>query len=329
MDEKEELEQLYQLYLVNRCSAEELNRFFMLINNSKDDRNILELMSASWDDIEAIPETGLLPNFLPKENIQIELPRTKKTRYNFRWVTTAAAVLLLMTGLFFFRSIRQNALDPVHQLASITLDSERKQLVLPDGTKVWLNPNSKLKYPEQFTGETRLLSLDGEAFFEVAHDAAHPFIVQSGKVSTKVLGTSFNISAYPQDAEINVTLVTGKVTVALKQEQNIASDTITANQQININKVESKITKRNLPDAADYLKRRLGIFEFKGATLPEVVRDLERQYQTRIQLSEELDKSMFYGNLDMTKPLTQTLDKFCTVMEVTWKKDGGQYVINR
>lgn len=327
MDEKEELKQLYQMYLTNQCSAAELERFFVLINNSRDDQTILELMSASWDQTQSIPETGLVPDFLPKESIQIKPDRAGKGYFGFRAVAAAAAVLLILTGLFFSRSTLWDAISPVHQLETVTAHTERRQLKLPDGTRVWLGPNSKLKYPDQFRESNRVVSLDGEAFFEVAHDAAHPFIIHSGKVNTRVLGTSFNISAYPQQAEISVTLVTGKVAVALQKENRITSATITANQRISVNKAEGRISKMDFPGASDYLNRRSGIFDYKGAILPEVIKDIELQYQTSIQLSPELNRNLFYGNLDMTKPLTQTLNKLCTVMEVNWKKDGGQYVV--
>ena len=172
-----------------------------------------------------------------------------------------------------------------------------------------------------------MIALEGEAFFEVAPDASHPFIIQSGQVSTRVLGTSFNISAYQQNPDISVTLVTGKVAVALQKENSLAEEVITANQQVTVNKVAGKITKANFPNAGDYLNRRFGRFDYKGTALSEVVKDLELQYQIQIQLSPELSNSLFYGNLDMTKPNTQTLNKLCTVMEATWKKDGGRYVI--
>lgn len=327
MEEKEELKRLYQLYLTNQCTAEELQRFFVLIDNNEDDETILELMSASWDQTQRVPETGLIPDFLPKEAKEIQLSPTRRIRYGFRPVAAAAAILLICTGLFFFRSTVWDAISPAHQLQSFSAQAQRKQLELSDGTKVWLSPNSTLKYPEKFVGNSRMIALEGEAFFEVAQDANHPFIIQSGQVSTRVLGTSFNISAYSQTPDISVTLVTGKVAVALQKENGITEETIVANQQITINKAEGKISKANFPNASDYLNRRLGHFDYKGTALAEVVKDLELQYQIKIQLSPDLNKSLFYGNLDMTKSSTQTLNKLCTVMEANWKKDGGQYVI--
>lgn len=327
MEEKEELKQLYQLYLTNQCSAEELERFFVLIKNSKDDEALLDLMSASWDQTQGIPESGLLPDFLPKETKQHQFPPTRRIRFGYWPVASAAAILLILTCLFFFRSTVWEVISPVHQLETYTANTERKQLQLADGTRVWLSPNSKLKYPEEFKAEQRVVNLDGEAFFEVAHDADHPFIIQSGKVNTRVLGTSFNISAYPQQADISVTLVTGKVSVALQKDNSISEMTIIANQQAVINKAEEKISKSDFPNADDYLNRRLGHFDYKGTAMGEVIRDIALQYQTRIQLSPELRNSLFFGNLDMTKSLVQTLNKLCIVMEARWEKNGGQYVI--
>jgi transmembrane sensor len=327
MEEKEELKRLYQLYLTNGCTAEELQRFFVLIDNSKDDETILELMSASWDQTQRIPETGLVPDFLPKETKQIKLSPAHRIRYGIRSVAAAAAILLICAGLFFFRSTLWNAISPAHQLQSFSAQAQRKQLELSDGTKVWLSPNSTLKYPDKFVGNSRMIALEGEAFFEVAHDASHPFIIQSGQVSTRVLGTSFNISAYQQNQNISVTLVTGKVAVALQKENSIMEETIVANQQVTINKAEEKISKANFPNASDYLNRRLGHFDYKGTALAEVVKDLELQYQIKIQLSPELNKNLFCGHIHITNSPTHTINKLCTLLYANCKKDGVKYVI--
>lgn len=316
MDEQQEIKQLYQLYLTNQCSADELERFFVLIKASKEDQTMLSLMSDSWDQIPEVPEQGLVPDFLPKAPKQIQLQPSRSERFPFRKIAAAAAVLLIVTGFFFYRSTLRNTIDGVYQLEVSTQASQRRQLELPDGSKVWLSPNSKLTYPEQFGKDSRTVNLVGEAFFEVTHDTQHPFIVQSGTVRTKVLGTSFNVSAYPQQAEMDVTLVTGKVAVNLQNRSELIAATITANQRITVNKEKYSILKMDYPYAADYLNRRMGIFDYKGARLAEVIQDLELQYQTNIQLNPELNQSMFYGNLDMTKPLTHTLQKLCTVMEV-------------
>ncbi|MCX2453165.1 FecR domain-containing protein [Pedobacter sp. PLR] len=345
MEEKEELIRLYQLYLNNRCTAEELNRFFILINKGKEEENLVQLLSATWDQIPLAPETGLLPYFLPQENPQqtAAIPDQHLATRNtgnpdipfpksypmFRYVAAIAAMLLLVCGIYFYRAELWTGIAGAPKMEIASVGHDRKQLQLSDGTKVWLSPHSKLTYPANFEGNNRLVSLDGEAFFEVAHDANHPFIIQSGKVSTRVLGTSFSLSAYPKEEDVNITLLSGKVAVSLDAAGKTREAVITANQRISVDKKQETISTINFPDAKDFLDRRLGLFDYKGTPLAEVIEDLEMQYQVQINLSPELQDHRFYGHLNMNTTLLQSLQKLCTVMESNWKKDGGQYVITK
>lgn len=324
MNEKEELKELYQQYLKNQCSAGELERFFELINKNTDDEEIVGLLSATWDHTELSPETGLIPTFLPREKVTLK-PVRIFSRY-FRQLAVAA-ILIIAAGTYLYRSELTQLVNPAHQLEMFSKNAERKQLKLEDGTKVWLSPNSILNYPDKFNGSQRIVSLEGEAFFEVAHDEHHPFIIKSGSVSTMVLGTSFNVSAYSNQPDINVTLVTGKVAVMLKKGETIEQEIITNNQRVTVNKAASKITKTNFSAAGDFLSRRLGVYNYGGSPFNEVVTDLESQYHLQISLDPQLNKNKFYGQLDMTSPIAECLNKLCMVMEVSWKKEGGQYVI--
>jgi transmembrane sensor len=327
VEEKEQLKHLYSLYLNNQCDATELKQFFDLLNKSNTDLELLALMSNTWDQTNALPEEGLILPFLKAEPKQVKLHPIRKPYFGLQKWIGIAALLLLFTGAYFYRSAITEIFNmaPKYQLAAAS--NQRKQLQLADGTKVWLSPNSKLSYPDKFEGAERLVSLDGEAFFEVSHDTKHPFIIKSGAVSTAVLGTSFNVSAYAQQHTIDVTLVTGRVAVALNAKNNTQRDTITANQRITVDKMTSKISKMDYPDAATFLSKRLGLYEYKGALLEEVGRDLENQYNINIQFDHELSSKAFYGNLNMTSPLNETLNKLCIVMEAKWKKEGEHYTI--
>jgi len=327
VEEKEQFKYLYNQYLHNRCSAEELKQFFTLLNKSGQNQEIIDLMSTTWDQTNALPEEGLIPPFLKPEAKQVKLTAHRNKYYGLQKWIGIAALLFVLTGVYFYHSYITALFNTTakYQLTSAT--TERKQLQLADGTKVWLSPNSKLSYPAKFEENERRVTLDGEAFFEVTHDAKHPFIIKSGDVSTTVLGTSFNVTAYTKQHTINVTLVTGKVAVALNDNNNTKRDTIVANQRLIIDKTTSSITKVNYPDAAAFLDKRLGLYDYKGAALQEVTKDLENQYSIIIQLDPDLVNRTFYGNLNMTAPLNETLNKLSTVMETKWKKDGGQYVI--
>jgi transmembrane sensor len=327
VEEKEQFKHLYNLYLNNQCNAEELKEFFALLDKGHSDEEMIALMSSTWDQTQALPEAGLIPSFLQTEAKEIKMAPTRKSYFGLKQWIGVAAMLLIFTGIYFYKSAITGLLRPNPKYQFANASGKRMQLRLADGTKVWLSPNSKLGYPDKFSGAERLVSLDGEAFFEVSHDAKHPFIIKSGEVNTTVLGTSFNVTAFAQQHTINITLVTGKVAVALNDQNNTRRDTITANQRIIIDKTTSSITKVDFPDAATFLNKRLGLYEYNGTTLEEVARDLENQYNIKIQLDADFSEKTFYGNLNMTDPLEETLSKLCIVMEAKWKKNGGHYVI--
>ncbi|WP_199120785.1 FecR family protein [Pedobacter sp. ASV28] len=328
MKEKQPLKNLYNLYLNNQCSEEEFERFLTALVNEDDDKEILALMSATWDNTHTLPDIGLIPDFLPQETKQVKLKPAQSGKVNLqRFIASAAAILVLAAGLYFFRDNVIKLIAPVQQQEVWSSIGERKKIILADGSQVWLSSNSKLSYPDKFKEAQRSVSLEGEAFFEVAHDAKHPFIIKTGKVNTTVLGTSFNVSAYSKQNTINITLVTGKVAVALTTKNKTYTETILPNQQIVVNRSNNKLSKIDYPEAVSFLNRRLGQYEYKGLILEQVVHDIESQYNVQIVLSTHLSDKTFYGNLNMNDPIAQTLNKLCLVMETKWEKKGEQYEI--
>jgi ferric-dicitrate binding protein FerR (iron transport regulator) len=131
-----------------------------------------------------------------------------------RWWAAAAAVLVLgVGGVLLYRGDQRVPLQPVHNKEIATRYGTRSYQELPDGSKLWLNAGSKVTYAEVSAGGRRELTLTGEAFFDVKHDPDHPFIIHTGALDIKVLGTSFNIKAYPNDSTIETTLINGKVEI--------------------------------------------------------------------------------------------------------------------
>ncbi|MGC1243512.1 MAG: FecR domain-containing protein [Chryseosolibacter sp.] len=134
--------------------------------------------------------------------------------YASGWLKIAAAVLILMSSSYvlWYKMIRNETMT----LTAMT--GYTQKTILSDGTLVWLKGNSTLQYPERFDGQQRMVYLKGEALFEVAKDPLHPFVIQCGNLSAKVLGTSFNIRA--NDADIELTVLTGKVELFAGKEIN-------------------------------------------------------------------------------------------------------------
>ncbi len=163
---------------------------------------------------------------------------------NFRMIA-AAAVVVLVSALFISREYLINLIDPVKFATVKTGPGERMTVRLSDGSVVWLSPKSSLRYPQEFRGALRETAVEGEAFFEVAKNKEHPFIVRTGGVCTKVLGTSFNIQSYSGRRNICVTLLTGRV--AFSDGRNEID--LIPNQRAIFDKNERKMSKMDFPDA--------------------------------------------------------------------------------
>lgn len=203
------------------------------------------------------------------------------------------ATLLLVLGLFLIRTERKNkflkadeslatAVSIIHNASSIS----KKQL-LPDGTVIWLKPNSKITYSENFlTNQFRQVKLDGEAFFDVKRDTLHPFIITSGNMNTKVLGTSFNIKAYENLDQAEVSVISGKVLVYLTKPLNKKNRTallLIENQKA----VYSKTTI-GLQKQMDFTLKiwKKDSFSFNDTPISDVVRILEKQFSVKIEVTD-------------------------------------------
>ncbi|AYL97895.1 FecR family protein [Mucilaginibacter celer] len=209
--EPQELKKLIDRYLKNNVTEEE-RKFVDEWYQSYHNANVL---------LSAEKEQQLKSEIYGFVKKQITPKSAKIKRLNiFRYAAAAAVIMLVGAGLLMRRAIstQQQQQAPVFATYSTKI-GEVKKLELPDGTTVWLNAMSRIRIAEGFNKAiTRSVYLDeGEAFFEVKHDATHPFLVHTSSVTTRVLGTSFNVKAYRQLSYVAVTLRTGHVEVRDKQ----------------------------------------------------------------------------------------------------------------
>jgi ferric-dicitrate binding protein FerR (iron transport regulator) len=149
-------------------------------------------------------------------------------------------------------------------------------LVLIDGTKVWLNSESSLKYPTIFYGNTREVEISGEAYFEVAHDPSKPFTVSKGETKVQVLGTHFNINAFDDEEESRVTLLEGEVKVSVSGK----SVTIKPQEQAVVK--PHIVTIDDSPDVSEVMAWKNGIFRFKDVTIEPLMRQIARWYDVKV-----------------------------------------------
>ena len=165
-------------------------------------------------DIEADSST-----YASLERVNLRTGYNKEHLTNIASYQKFARVAAVIVPLFLFAGGMFYYLSPHNEMIEISVAyGEQKRLILPDSSEVWLNAGSSILYPETFAKDKRLVMLDGEAYFSVKKDTVSPFIVETSQLSVKVLGTRFNVKAYPNDEKITTTLTSGKVEVSVRSQ---------------------------------------------------------------------------------------------------------------
>lgn len=249
--------------------------------------------------------------------LEKQLFARRNRRLLWMHVASAAAVILLcMAGWLAYDAWR-----PAPMLMVSTL-AETRTVVLPDQTKVTLNRYSTLSYPERFKEKRRKVHLQGEAYFEVAKDAKHPFIVKAEAVRVKVLGTHFNVEAYPGDAEVRTTLLEGSVAVSLKGENQRL--VLAPNESAVYNKEKGTLVQEAAPGAKNEILWRKGIILFDQLPLHEIVRQLSNAFQTDIRIDDpQLQNYRMTATFDTSEDLTQILDLLKNAGNFNYKKENN------
>jgi transmembrane sensor len=218
------------------------------------------------------------------ENIEASNGRSAARRK--RWVAAAGLTGFLLVSAAAVYLLRVQA--PVSYKVLATANGQLSQVTLGDGTQVWLNSGSRLRYPEEFRGAKREVTLQGEAFFDVKHDAAHPFLVHSGKITTQVLGTSFNIKAYAADPVMKVDVVTGKVGVINQVQKAAPTLILTPNQEAVYDAKHAALYKNERAEGVVLSSWKDGKLVFKNQLLPEVLNALQRRFSIRLSADDNL-----------------------------------------
>lgn len=175
-------------------------------------------------------------------------------------------------------------------------------IVLPDGSHVWLNAASSLKYPTTFNGTRRMVEIQGQGYFEVAKNTKQPFLVKVNNMEVQVLGTSFDVMAYVDEKSVNTTLVEGAVNV----HQGSISQRLLPGQQAVLDPVTGAITVHPA-DVDQVIAWKTGFFEFDNASLSDIMRQLSRWYDIDVNYSQADNSRLFGGRISRNLPLSDIL----------------------
>lgn len=241
------------------------------------------------------------------------------------WPRLAVAASLLLLGAgsaWYFHSTQKPPVPTarvIHKLFNVRYGSAQQMFVLEDGTKVWLNAGSRLMYPDVFTGSSRDVELEGEAFFDVAQHASMPFLVHAGKVTVKVLGTRFNLKAYREDASVTTTLISGRVQVSMDDDPERKIILSPHEKLILVKTGEIKSISHNalryqvqslpevssMPQETAWMENKL---VFSDEPFDEVARLLERKYDVQIEFENEDLKAQHLSGVFEKESLKEVLD---------------------
>jgi len=282
---------LLRKLLNHTATKEEKKELRRLWEQSKGNPDPEDLLP--YEDWLDTPIDGALPEdlrqrtmefILSHDTVAAETGRRKHPRI-IRWLpaAAAAAILFVTAGIWIFRSTR---IKEIPMTTVSTAYGEKKTLSLPDGSTVYLNGGSALHFPQEFSLHDRTIQLEGEAFFDVRSSPGHPFVVRTAGLSTTVLGTAFNVTAWPDETNTTVSVRSGKVRVAAAGSNNPAAITgddnpreleLTAGSRAIYTGQDHRLARYRIASAdAGSWKDNLLIFDNAG--LLEIFRALERKY---------------------------------------------------
>jgi len=326
---------------------------FWRSSNPGDRRRAEEAEHALDRHLDRIKEQGI--DFGPAEEVPpFETPEPRRGTRRLLLVTPLV-LLTLVTTLLVYRSSppQPPVATPTGETKEfsevVTHNGSRTNLLLPDGTRVWLNAGSRLTYEKTYGAQSREVSLTGEALFDVAHNATKPFIIHAARVDIRVLGTKFNVKSYPSDRTTEATLLKGSIEVSIKARPD-EKIILKPNEKLVIANDDSALHRRSLaaykPQRTESLVNILkpaydsttGInietswvedrLIFQDETFGNLAKDMERWYGVNIRFkTSELEDLHFTGNFQK-ETIQQALEALRLTAPFTYTIHENQITIN-
>ncbi|HEX3079802.1 MAG TPA: FecR domain-containing protein [Puia sp.] len=321
---------LFRKYLANTCTAEELDEFFHCIRMSDQDETLRLILQETYESILTSSDTyvdisgDLVTRGIPNP---FSPPAVQPKRKRRPALAIVASLVVLGLGALVFKNYQDNK-KAAPQLGLMkktsTERAEYKYILLPDSTQVWLNAGSTLDYPERFDEKTREVTLTGEAYFDVKHAAEHPFVIHTGQIQTTVLGTAFNINAYSDRSDIQVSVSRGKVKVS-RGNQLIA--TLVKGQAVKVSQTgdtgPQKVIATNSVAAWQQ-----GNMVYDDETLGDIIADLQRVYNVNIRVEKNQMRALRIStSFRRELGVSHALDILCKLTDAQLTEQSGTYII--
>jgi transmembrane sensor len=319
-----EAKELLTRYKSGNCTPEEKDRleawYDMLAESGKLEWNAGEKQQVNDELKSAI-------------DAQISSPRGRVT--NLR-LMIAAASILFFCGLGWlvikYRDAIRSGLNREVYIETYVQPGKKIKLTLSDSSTIILSGGSRIKYPESFNHKIREVDLlEGEAYFDIKHDAHKPFIVDVAGTQINVLGTAFNVRAYKFLKNVQITVTRGKVSVrglANVKYEKAKQVVLLPNEQVTIGKINGEIAKRHI-NANDFTGWIQGKYKFDDETLANVAGMLESYYKVKVRFAaEDLKSIRFSSEFDSTDKLEDLLFAICKANNLTYTVNGQDILLS-
>ncbi len=331
MEHSFRLQQLFEKYLKNKCTAEELKELGKLLQENKDEDILIDQMQSIWhqkkeeNPVFPVDWNRMYVNVTTSKANLYPLSQNKTSGIRRMWYRVAAvAALFVLTFSFYFMLNREEKLEIAFVEKTVPF-TQTTVVLLADGSKVTLNAGSSLRYPEKFEKDERSVYLDGEGYFEITHNPKRPFIVYSGDLKTKVLGTTFNISAFSTSAKKEITVLSGKVAV-----DEVASGqqvTIIRKQRVTLNVDDNSFIKSDISSPEDAIGWMQNKLIFDDTSLKEVASQLSRKYGVKVSLENNQLAGCRISAVFSHQSLPEVLKVISRLTKTQYKQEGNEIKI--
>jgi transmembrane sensor len=331
----EKINEIIAKKLNKEASPQEERDLDQWLVQSVENQQVFDLIKKEWDyskPIYKIVNSDELRNRIWKEglaDVKYERQQMPQSRSISFYLKIAAAILVLALSTYVLvKDPQPYTTTPVEWITKSNPSGQKSKVFLPDGSEVWLNSNSSLRYTSDFTDSARVISLEGEAYFEVAHDANRPFTVLAGNISTTVLGTSFNIDAFSED--VQVSLVSGKVLVSEVDSINQNGDYLVLNpgQAAVFLHDAKKMVVREF-DINVITGWKNGELYFQDASFDEIISKLELWYGVSFNIDEQVNIRKSYTGKFTNESLRNVMESISFSLNFDFEMKDKKVSITR
>ena len=319
-------------HLEDNIHDEDLVALLNWLDEDPDNRKFFFQIKDIWDSRRSghvsLPELPLWKKALPQSDQVHKIPYWRALAVRIGKYAALIAITATVT-MFLQKKHGVEIKENIYHQVMVQNGNQSQQIVLSDGTRVWINASGSLKYPETFDSEQRTVWLDGEAYFEVAENKAHPFVVHTDMMDVKVVGTSFNLTAYASDRKLTTTLVEGKVELWTGNGKTAHSATLEPGQQAVFLKDENRIVTQKV-DPTLYVAWKDGYYKFNNTSFGEIAERLERMYHIKITfVDQSLLQIPYTGTFAQKQSLTEVLEIMCSVKPFKYTIQNNQITIQK